>query len=141
MRSVVVVLPASMCAMIPMFRVLSIATGRSAILSATFISLIPEMTEGLVAFSHSMGLFLPLHRTARVLAGVEDLERELLGHAPAATLAGEAHDPPAGKRQPPVGPDLDRHLVGRAANAARLDFQERSRVAERSLENLEGLLL
>jgi hypothetical protein len=39
MRSVVVVLPASMWAMIPMFRVLSMDTGRSAIFSAKLISL------------------------------------------------------------------------------------------------------
>ena len=38
MRSVVVVFPASMCAMIPMFRTFSIATGRSAIFNAKLIS-------------------------------------------------------------------------------------------------------
>src|ERR1051326_7502729 len=108
MRSVVVVFPASMCAMIPMFRTLSIATGRSAIFSATFISLIPEVAERIVAFSHPMGFFLSLHRTAGVLSRVEDLERELLGHALAAALTREADDPAAGQGQTAVGPDLDR---------------------------------
>src|SRR5262249_10956453 len=139
--SVVVVLPASMCAMIPMFRTLSIATGRSAIFSATFISLIPEVAEGLVAFSHPMGLFLPLDRPARVLRRVADLERDLLGHALAAPLAGEAHDPATGERQPPVGTDLDRNLVRRATDAARLHLEQRRRVSHGRLENLERLLL
>src|ERR1051326_8638203 len=141
MRSVVVVFPASMCAMIPMFRTLSIATGRSAIFSATFISLIPEVTESLVALSHPMGLFLSLHGAARVLGRVEDLERELLGHALAAALAGEAHDPAPGEGQAAVGPDLDRDLVGGAAHAPRLDLEQRGGVAHGRLEHLERLLL
>ena len=42
--------------------------------------------------------------------------------------------------QPPLGPDLDRHLVGGAAHAAGLDLQQRGGVAERALEDLDGLL-
>src|ERR1700730_17198972 len=108
MRSVVVVLPASICAMIPMFRTLSIATGRSCIFSATLISLsVPEVRESFVAFRHSVGFFLPLDRTTRVLGGVEDLECQLLTHAFPAPLARETHDPAAGKGEPALRPDLD----------------------------------
>src|SRR5438270_7603669 len=142
MRSVVVVLPASICAMIPMFRTLSIATGRSCIFSATLISLsVPEVGESLVAFRHPMGFFLALDGPARVLGGVEDLECEFLGHALPAALPRETDDPPARERQPALGPDLDWDLVGRATDTARLDLQQRSRIAQRRLEHLERLLL
>src|SRR3981081_1798747 len=101
MRSVFVVLPASICAMIPMFRTLSIATGRSCIFSATLISLsVPEVRESLVAFRHSVGFFLPLDRTTRVVGGVEDLDRQLRGHPLPAPLPREPHDPAAGEGEP-----------------------------------------
>src|SRR6266576_2805782 len=71
-----------MCAMIPMFRTLSMATGRSCIFSATFISLVPEVRESFVAFGHPVGLLFALdleewRGVAKRL--VEDLQRLLLG--------------------------------------------------------------
>src|SRR5215472_16657050 len=125
MRSVVVVLPASMCAMIPMFRTFSIAVGRSCIFSATFISLVPEVRESFVAFGHPVGLLFALHRTAGVLRSIKNLEGELLAHTLPAALPCETHDPAPRKRQPALWPDLDRDLVGCAANSARLDLQQR----------------
>src|SRR5437660_12165250 len=120
MRSVVVVLPASICAMIPMFRTLSIATGRSCIFSATLISLsVPEVGESLVAFRHPMGFFLALDGPARVLGGVEDLECEFLGHALPAALPRETDDPPAHSRHAGLGPARDGSLVVGAPDAAR----------------------
>src|SRR5216683_341194 len=131
-----------MCAMIPMFRTLSITTGRSCIFSAKLISLsVPEVGESLVAFRHPMGFFLPLDGPARVLGRVEQLERELLRHALPAPLPRETDDPAAGERQATLRPDLDRYLVGGAAHAARLDLQQRGGVAQRRLEHLERLLL
>src|ERR1700682_636693 len=110
-RSVVGVLPASICAMIPMFRTLSIATGRSCIFSATLISLlVPEVGESLVAFRHPVGFLFTLDGSASVLGGVKELERELLRHAFPATLPSETDDPAAGERQATLRPDLDRHL-------------------------------
>src|SRR5581483_811112 len=141
MRSVVVVLPASMCAMIPMFRVFSIETGRSAIFNATFISLVPEVAESLVALGHPVGFFLALHRATGVLGGVENLERQLLGHTLPAPLAGKPNDPAPRQGQPAIRPDLDRHLVRRAADPPRLHLEQRRRVADRQLEHLERLLL
>src|SRR5581483_5820504 len=117
MRSVVVVLPASMCAMIPMFRVFSIETGRSAIFNATFISLVPEVAESLVALGHPVGFFLALHRATGVLGGVENLERQLLGHTLPAPLAGKPNDPAPRQGQPAIRPDLDRLLVRLLARA------------------------
>src|SRR5437879_9768071 len=122
MRSVVVVFPASMCAMIPMFRSFSSRAGRSSCFTATAAisllppipDLVPEVAEGLVGLSHPVRLFLPLHRPAGVVAGVQELIRKLLRHAPASTLPREPHQPPTGERQPTVRPDLDGYLVGGA---------------------------
>src|SRR4030088_985752 len=125
MRSVVVVLPASICAMIPMFRTLSIATGRSCIFSATLISLlVPEVGESLVAFRHPVGFLFALDRSTRVLGSVEQLEGELLGHALPATLASETDDPPARQGEPALRPDLDRNLICRTTDPPRLDLQQ-----------------
>src|ERR1700693_3466581 len=141
-RSCVVVLPASICAMIPMFRTLSIATGRSCIFNATLISLlVPEVGESLVAFRHPVGFLFALDRAASVLGGVKQLERELLRHAFPATLPGETDYPAPRQRQPALRSDLDRDLVGRATNTPRLDLEQRGGVAKGQVEHLQRLLL
>src|ERR1700682_187985 len=125
-----------------MFRVLSIANGRSYIFHATVLSLlVPEVGESLVAFRHSVGFFLALDRSTGVLGSVKQLERELLGHALPATLASETDDPAAGEGQPALRPDLNRHLVGRATDPPRLDLEQRGGVAQGQVEHLERLLL
>src|SRR2546423_2899510 len=106
-----------MCAMIPMFRTLSMATGRSCIFSATFISLVPEVRESFVAFGHPVGLLFALHRAAGVLRSVENLESELLGHTFPAPLACETDDPAAGGPPPGRPPRLHTRLGGRAPAA------------------------
>src|SRR5258708_1063629 len=141
-RSVVVVLPASICAMIPMFRTLSIATGRSCIFSATLISLlVPEVGESLVAFRHPVGFLFALDRATRVLGRVKQLERELLRHALPATQPSETDDPATSQRQAALRPDFNWDLVGRPAHAPGLDLEKRGCVAKRQAEPLEGLLL
>src|ERR1700693_968816 len=140
-RSCVVVLPASICPMTPMFRTLSIATGRSCIFNATLISLlVPEVGESLVAFRHPVGFLFSLDRAASVLGGVKQLERELLRHALPAPLPSETDDPAARQRQPALRPDLDPHLVGRATDTPRLDLEQRGGVAQGQVEDLERLL-
>src|ERR1700687_5416201 len=142
MRSVVVVLPASICAMIPMFRTLSITTGRSCIFSATLISLlVPEVGESLVTFRHPVGFLFALHRSARVLGSVKQLYCELLQHALPATLPSETDDPAPRQRQPALWSDLDRYLVGRATDASRLDLEQRGGVPQGQVEHLERLFL
>src|SRR2546423_10706753 len=111
-----------MCAMIPMFRTLSMATGRSCIFSATFISLVPEVRESFVAFGHPVGLLFALHRAAGVLRSVENLESELLGHTFPAPLACETDDPAAGAGQPAPRPPLCRSLGGSAPARPPLDL-------------------
>src|ERR1700704_226719 len=99
------------------------------------------MAEGLVALSHPMGLFLPLHGRADTVAGVKELERELLCHRFPTSLPRETDQPAAGEREAALGPDLDRDLVGGAADAAGLDLELRRGVPDRQVEDLEWLLL
>ena len=68
---------------------------------------------------------------------VDELGGELLAHALAAALAGRLDEPAHAERQAPIAADLDRDLVGRATDAARLDLDDRGRVAEGRLEDLE----
>src|SRR5438132_2541243 len=130
-----------MCAMIPIFRTLSMATGRSCIFSATFISLVPEVRESFVAFGHPVGLLFALHRAAGVLRSIKNLVGELLGHTLPASLPRETNQPAAGERKPALGADLDRDLVGGAADPPRLDLEQWRRVAQGRVENLQRLLL
>src|SRR5436190_9259813 len=136
MRSVVVVLPASMWAMMPMFRVLSSEYCRSTSSSAFFpsaymqkggpgcgppfrwIPLPAIMRERLVGLRHLVRVFPLLHGRAAVVGGVEQLGSELLGHAALGPPARGADHPAHGQRRTAVGPHLDRHLVRRAADAA-----------------------
>src|SRR5258706_2653323 len=111
--------------MIPMFRTLSIATGRSCIFSATLISLlVPEVGESLVAFRHPVGFLFALDRSTGVLGSVKQLKRELLRHALPATLASETDDPPASQGEPALWANLHRNLVGGATDPPGLDHPD-----------------
>src|SRR5215218_819776 len=108
MRSVVVVLPASMCAMIPMFRVLASSavlaisysssfgsacgfrgsvvqkrTSRSApaVPPAAGAGSLPAVVrEGLVRLGHLVGVLTPLDGGTETIARVEQLVHQTLGH-------------------------------------------------------------
>src|ERR1039458_7293046 len=98
MRSVVVVLPASMCAMIPMFRQRfrgtvratvsylslckaapcghsnSVQTGWANSPPCSLNSALPAVVgEGLVGLGHAMNVFLLLHRGTATIRGVQQL--------------------------------------------------------------------
>src|SRR5262249_30654902 len=116
-----------MWAMMPMFRVLFSATCRG-------IDLPTIVGERLVRLRHPMRVFAFLHRAAAEVRGIEQLVRELLLHRLAiAAGAGIANQPTNAEREPPVGIDLDRHLVVRAADAPRLHL-------EAGLHVVDGLL-
>src|SRR5438045_3202357 len=99
MRSVVVVLPASMCAAMPMLRVHSSGNGRSFELTAETLalsvttvmlmgdttdmlkdSLPAEMGERTIGLGHLVHFFLLLHDGAGVVVGVDDLGGDRLAH-------------------------------------------------------------
>src|SRR5260370_32371337 len=78
MRSVVVVLPASMWAMMPMFRIFSIGTVRAI---STAYRLPPVVREGFIRLRHSVHIVLLLNRSAAHVRGVVQFVRQLVGHA------------------------------------------------------------
>src|SRR5690349_20918600 len=103
MRSVVVVLPASMWAMMPKLRYLSIgvvrATGNPCLSTGEFVfppvierrllsSVLPAVVrEGLVGFCHTMSFFALLDGAAVVFRGFQQFGGELARHGVLATLA------------------------------------------------------
>jgi hypothetical protein len=97
--------------------------------------------ESLVAFGHPVSLLFALHRPAGVLRSIQNLEGELLAHTLPASLPRETNQPAARKRQPALRPDLDRDLVRGAADAPGLDLEQRRRVAQSLVEDLQRFLL
>src|SRR5205807_3441943 len=83
------------------------------------------MTEGLVGLRHLVGLFLAPNGAAGVVHRVHELARETIGHRLAGALARGLDDPAHRERRAAVRSDLDRHLIGRAADAPGLDLDER----------------
>src|SRR5690242_872538 len=134
MRSVTVVLPASIWAMMPMFRVRSSGTSRTTISDPLPL----EVAEGAVGLGHLVRVLAPLDGGTQTIHRVHELEGELLAHRLAAAPARGLDQPADAQRHAPVAADLHRHLVGGATDAARLDLDERRGVAQRGLEHLEA---
>src|SRR3954464_1180801 len=120
--------------MIPMFRVGARDACRATF--ATYPDLPLEMAEGLVGLGHLVRVLATLDRRAQTVHRVDELGRQLLAHALAVALARGLDEPAHAERQPAIAPDLDRDLVGRATDAARLDLDDRGGVAKRGLEDL-----
>src|SRR6267143_434713 len=145
MRSVDVVFPASMCAMIPMLRVSSSLNTR-AILSFQVPlprnSLLPAIVrECLVRFRHAVHVFLLLHRPAARIRRIDQLIRELVHHRLARALPRILQQPANRQRLPTERIDFHRNLVVRAAHAPRFDFQQRLHVLDGLLENFQRIVV
>src|ERR1700739_2312950 len=137
MRSVDVVFPASMCAMIPMLRVSSSLNALPMVpetaffspgpvapvsLTATTHSLPPVMRERLVRLRHAMHVFLLLDRSAARVGRVNQLIRELVDHRLARALPRILQQPANRQGLPSERIHFHRNLVVRAAHAPRLHF-------------------
>src|SRR5262249_13029573 len=72
---------------------------------------------------------------------IEDLAGELLDHRLLAAVAGVGDEPPHAESLAAVGTDVDRDLVRRAADAARLDLDLGLHVSERAVPDLDGIVL
>src|SRR5437016_11470912 len=85
MRSVVVVLPASMWAMMPIFRIFSIGTVRAINACPTTYDLRasspPIVGKRLIRLRHPMDIILFLNRSTAHVRGVVQFVRQLIGHA------------------------------------------------------------
>src|SRR3954453_22236974 len=101
MRSVVVVLPASMCAMMPMLRTLARAASEAATTNPYFVSrrmlgkrrLPAVVREGLVGLRHLVRVFAPLDRGTEAVAGIQQLVHQPLGHGLLTARAGVGAQP------------------------------------------------
>ena len=76
----------------------------------------------------------------QAVRGIQDLVLEALDHRLLTTTLGVAHEPAQRERVRTVRLDFDRHLVGRATDAATLDLEGRAHVVERLLEGGDGVL-
>src|SRR5712692_10309244 len=155
MRSVDVVFPASMCAMIPILRVSSSLNTRptapaaffsavrfataSATMSPVFLPAI--MRESLVGFGHAVHVFFFLDGPAARVGCVDQFIRELVDHGLAGTFPGILQQPANRQRLPPERVYFHRNLVVRAAHAPRLHFQHRLHVLHGLLENLQRVVI
>src|SRR5271166_2856377 len=154
MRSVVVVFPASMCAMMPKLRTLLRSVSTSFCATEVFPlfrllgccssaglgghaaagGLSPAVVrEGSVRFGHLVGVFASLDRSAQAIAGIEELVGQALDHRLLAALPREAHQPAQGQRGGTVSAHLDGHLVGRATHAGLTLSRARLRVTTGSV--------
>src|SRR5918997_3254248 len=129
MRSVVVVLPASMCAMIPFF-----LPRRSGVFLATDTAISPSlpsvMCECPVRLGHPVRVFPALYARANVILGIQDLTGQPATHRLLPARAGEADHPSEGQRVSPAWVHLDRHLIGSATDPAALYLQTRPDVLQ-----------
>src|ERR687895_1904720 len=139
MRSVVVVLPASMWAMIPMFRTRSSAMRVAVVLIAA--RLLPAVVrEGLVRLRHPVDVVLLLERATLAVDRIHELCSELLVQPLLAALARELDEPADRERARPALRHLDGHLVVGAAHATAAHLEDGRDRLHGLLERLDGRL-
>src|SRR3954471_8334964 len=127
MRSVVVVLPASICAAMPILRYLSSGVVGAIVLIVRQLPAI--MREGAVGVGHLVGVFALLDGAAAIVGGVHQFARQAALHGGLIAGAGGGDQPTDRKRAAAVGAHFNRHLIGRATDAAATHFQRRRNVA------------
>src|ERR1700677_3607424 len=136
MRSVVVVLPASMWAMMPMFlhrsngTVLDTAFFLSSFLSCSLatepvksvtlilVLLPPVVREGFIGLGHAVNVFLLFNGCAFAVGGVQQFVTQLVDHPLLPASAGVGNEPANRQRGATVRVNFDRHLIVRHAHAA-----------------------
>src|SRR5258705_3669200 len=152
MRSVVVVLPASMWAMMPIFLVrfrscFAISTllvfGLRSLTKTkaprpSYLKLV--MRKRLVGIRHAMRIFLFLYRVAAVIGRVKNLAGEPVSHRFFAATARVRNNPADRQGAAPFLMHLYRHLIRGTANPSRLNFDGRLHVIDCAFENLQRSL-
>src|SRR5665213_2154291 len=139
MRSVVVVLPASMCAMMPMLRTFSRGYSRAVISLQTFFYLPAIVGEGLVGLSHLGHVLTALDSRTDTVAGVDNLVGQTVGHGLFATLLREVGQPSYGERRRTTRTNFHGHLVRRASHASAPNFELGANVLEGALQRGDGV--
>src|SRR5689334_10692138 len=137
MRSVVVVLPASMWAMIPMLRTRS---RPARVFSFVAISSPPVVRERLVCLGHAVHVVLPLPCAALLVHRVEDLAGQLLVHPLLAALPRVGDEVADRERARPALRHLDGNLVVRASDTAAARLEHGRDGLDRGLQDLQRRL-
>src|SRR4028119_1887449 len=138
MRSVVVVLPASMWAMMPMF--LTRLSGVFLATETAIISLSPPIVrECPVGLGHPVRVFPPLDARPDVVLCVQDLTGQPAAHRLLPACPRVADHPAQRQRIRPARDHLDRHLISGATNPAAPNFQTRPYVLERVVQDRYGV--
>src|SRR6266853_489836 len=165
MRSVDVVFPASMCAIIPMLRVSSSLNTRPMVLGLAFFSpgritaisatktsnpyqrpftnaLLPAIVrERLVSFRHAVDVFLLLDRSATRVGRVNQFIGELVHHGLASAFPRILQNPANRQGLTAKWIHFDRNLIVRAAHTAGFYFQQGLGVFDRLFEKLQGVVV
>ena len=97
------------------------------------------MGKGFIRFCHSVRIIFLLDRGPLIVEAIGQLGSKPLFHRAARFGAGDADDPAHRHRGASVGRNLDRHLVGGAADTARFHFERRLCIFERLLKGLHGI--
>src|SRR5215210_681842 len=80
------------------------------------------MRESLVGLRHAVRVLFLLDRIAAIVRRVEQFSCEAVGHSLFAAPARVLHNPANGQRAATLLVNLNRHLIGRTADASRLDL-------------------
>src|SRR5262252_1630965 len=97
--------------------------------------------EGLVGFRHLVCVVALLHCVAAILCRVDEFRRQPLPHRLFPSVPRILYQPAHRQRDPALGPNLDRHLIGGATDATALDLELGLHVVESLAKNVEGLFL
>src|SRR5271170_4563667 len=135
MRSVNVVLPASMCAMMPMFLVLAKGTTRVVNSSPHLPAIV---CKSLVGFSHFMGVFLLLNCRSLVFESICQFRRKLFGNRLFFASSSRRKDPTDRQGNTTLRTDFNRHLISSSANPTRFHFQNRLNIINGGFEYVQG---
>src|SRR6478735_8543651 len=99
------------------------------------------MAERAVRFGHAVRVFALLHGIAAVLRRVHEFARKASRHRLLRARASRRDQPADGERLSALGTDLDRHLIGRTADAAAADLDARLHIVERIVEHTNRFTL
>src|SRR5690242_6677625 len=80
MPSVTVVLPASMCAIIPMFLVASMGYSRGIYFLSPSVTKSCKVGKRFVSFSHAVSIFALLHGRTLLIEGIHNFRGQLFRH-------------------------------------------------------------
>src|SRR5690606_5739869 len=97
--------------------------------------------ECAVGVRHLVRIFALLDGRTTAVRGIHELAGKAIDHGRLVALAGSSNQPADRESLATLGPNIDRHLIGRTTNAARTDFNVRGDVVEGLVEDSQGLLL